>query len=105
MSNTKKRRTYDKEFKREAVRLVIEEGRKAAEVERNLGIGRSTVGRWVREMSEDPEYTFPGKGRLKAPDDEMRKLQRENERLRRERDILKKAVAIFSKDPDRYSRS
>ena len=105
MSNAKKRRTYDKEFKREAVRLVIEEGRKAAEVERNLGIGRSTVGRWVREMSEDPEYTFPGKGRLKTPDDEMRKLQRENERLRRERDILKKAVAIFSKDPDRYSRS
>ena len=105
MSNTKKRRTYDKEFKREAVRLVIEEGRKAAEVERNLGIGRSTVGRWVREMSENPEYAFPGKGRLKAPDDEIRKLQKENERLRRERDILKKAVAIFSKEPDRYSRS
>ena len=43
MSEYKPRRTYDKEFKREAVRLVIEEGRKAAEVERNLGIGRSTV--------------------------------------------------------------
>jgi len=99
------RRKYDKEFKREAVRLVLEEGRKASEVERNLGIGRSTVSRWIREFKEDPEYAFPGKGRLKAPDDELRKLQRENERLRRERDILKKAVAIFSKDPDRYSRS
>jgi len=99
------RREYDKEFKREAVRLVTEEGRKASEVERNLGIGKSTVSRWVREMSGDPEYAFPSKGRLKAPDDEIRKLQRENERLRRERDILKKAVAIFSKDPDRYSRS
>jgi len=99
------RKSYDNEFKREAVRLVVEEGRKASEVERNLGITPTLVSRWVREMSEDPEYTFPGKGRLQAPDEEIRKLQRENERLRRERDILKKAVAIFSKDPDRYSRS
>jgi transposase len=99
------RRSYDKEFKREAIRLVIEEGQSASVVERNLGIGKSTVSRWIREFKDDPEYAFPGKGRLKAPDDEIRKLQRENERLRRERDILKKAVAIFSKDPDRYSRS
>ena len=99
------RKSYDNEFKREAVRLVVEEGRKASEIERNLGITPPLVSRWVREMSEDPEYAFPGKGRLKAPDDEIRKLKRENERLRRERDILKKAVAIFSKDPDRYSRS
>ena len=56
-------------------------------------------------MSEDPEHAFPGKGYLKAPDEEIRRLQRENERLRRERDILKKAVAIFSTEPDRYSRS
>jgi transposase len=101
----KGRRKYDNEFKREAIRLVIEEGRKASEVERNLGITPTLLSRWVREMKEDPEYAFPGKGRLKAPDEKIRKLQRENERLRRERDILKKAVAIFSKDPDRYSRS
>ena len=101
----KGRRKYDNEFKREAVRLVVEEGQKASEVERNLGITPTLVSRWIREMTEDPEYAFPGKGRLKAPDEEIRKLQRENERLRRERDILKKAVAIFLKDPDRYSRS
>jgi transposase len=99
------RRKYDNEFKREAVRLVIEEGRKASQVERNLGITPTLVSRWIREMKEDPEYAFPGKGHLKAPDEEIRKLQRENESLRQERDILKKAVAIFSKDPDRYSRS
>jgi transposase len=104
MSN-KGRRKYDNEFKREAVRLVIEEGRKASEIERNLGITPTLVSRWVREMSEDPEHAFPGKGCLKAPDEEIRRLQRENERLRRERDILKKAVAIFSTEPDRYSRS
>ena len=101
----KGRRTYDKEFKREAVRLVLEEGRSASEVERNLGIGRSTVARWIREFKEDPEYAFPGKGRLKEPDEEVRNLRRELERVKRERDILKKAITIFSKEPDRYSDS
>jgi transposase len=99
------RRNYDNEFKREAARLVIEEGRKASEVERNLGIGKNIVSRWVKEFKEDQEYAFPGKGRLKEPEEEVRSLRRELERVKRERDILKKAVAIFSKDPDRYSRS
>ena len=101
----KRRKNYDNEFKREAIRLVLEDGRKASEVERNLGITPTLVSRWIREMSEDSEYAFPGKGHLKAPEDKVRNLQRENERLRRERDILKKAIAVFSKDPNRYSRS
>ena len=105
MVSKRVRRTYDLEFKREAVRLVVEEGYKAAEVERNLGIGTNIVSRWVREMHQDPEHAFPGKGRLKPPDEEMRDLKKELERVKRERDILKKAVAIFSTDPDRYSRS
>ena len=101
----KGRREYDKEFKREAVRLVTEEGRRASEVERNLGIGKSTVSRWIREFKESPEYAFPGKGRLKEPDEEVRSLKRELERVKKERDILKKAITIFSKEPDRYSGS
>ena len=101
----KPRKSYDNEFKREAVRLVIEEGRKASEVERNLGITPSLVTRWIREMKEDPEYAFPGKGRLKAPEDEVRSLRRELEQVKQERDILKKAITIFSKEPNRYSRS
>ena len=105
MGNRSKRRTYDKEFKKEAVQLVLEEGYKAAEVERNLGTGSNIVSRWVREAKEDPEYAFPGKGHLKPPDEELRSLKRELERVKRERDILKKAVAIFSTDPDRYSDS
>ena len=105
MVNSKQRRTYDKEFKSEAVRLVLEEGYSAAEVERNLGIGANIVSRWVRESKEDPDHAFPGKGRLKPPEEEIRNLQRELARVKRERDILKKAVAIFSTDPDRYSSS
>lgn len=105
MEPRKKRRTYDQEFKKEAVRLVLEEGYSAAEVERNLGIGINIVSRWVRESEQDPEHAFPGKGRLKPPEEEIRDLQRELARVKRERDILKKAVAIFSTDPDRYSDS
>ena len=105
MSNRKRRRTYDKEFKKEAVRLVLEEGYSAAEVERNLGIGHNIVYRWVRETETDAEHTFPGKGRLKPPDEKIRALERELAKVKRERDILKKAVAIFSTDPDRYSDS
>ena len=100
-----KRRKYDKEFKREAVRLVLEEGRTAAEVERNLGTGSNMVSRWVREFQEDSEHSFPGQGRMKEPAQELHDLKKELERVKRERDILKKAVAIFSTDPDRYSDS
>jgi len=105
MSGKRRRRTYDKTFKYEAVRLVLEEGLSAAEVERNLGTGRGIVSRWVRELTEDPDHAFPGKGHLKPPEEEIRALKRELERVKRERDILKKAVAIFSTEPERYSDS
>ena len=105
MANWQQRRTYGKEFKHEAVRLVLEQGYKAAEVERNLGIGNNIVSRWVRESKEDPKDAFPGNGRLKSLDEQIRALTQELERVKRERDILKKAVAIFSTDPDRYSNS
>ena len=105
MGGIRQKRTYDKEFKLEAVRLVLEEGLSARSVERKLGTGKSVVYGWVHEFTSDPERAFPGKGNLKAPDKELYELKRELERVKRERDILKKAVAIFSKDPDRYSRS
>ena len=93
---------YDKEFKIEAVRLASEPGNTQAQIERDLGVGQGVISRWKREFKLDGEDSFPGKGRLKPQDEELRSLKRENERLRRERDILKKAVAIFSEDPHRY---
>ena len=105
MSGLKTRRKYDKAFKLEAIRLVLEEGHSARSVERRLGTGQGVVYDWVRAYNADPEHAFPGKGKLKPPERELRDLKRELERVKRERDILKKAVAIFSKDPDRYSGS
>jgi transposase len=96
---------YDKEFKMEAVRLAAEPGNSAAKIERDLGIGQGVISRWKREFRQSGSEAFPGKGHLKAQDEELRRLKRENERLRRERDILKKAVAIFSADPNKYSGS
>jgi transposase len=98
-------RMYDREFKLEAVRMASEPGVTAKEVEKRLGIGQGVLSRWKWQFTDDPKQAFPGKGHLKPEDEELRRLKRENERLRRERDILKKAVAIFSEDPHRYSGS
>ena len=98
-------RKYDLEFKLEAVRMASEPGVTNREVERRLGIGQGVLSRWKRELKDSGAHAFVGKGLLKPEDEEMRRLKRENERLRRERDILKKAVAIFSTDPHRYSGS
>ena len=92
-------RKYTDEFKKEAVRLVIEEGRTRRSVERSLGITIGVLKDWVFKAQDEKKVEYEGLPVEKA----LRLLQEENERLRRERDILKKAVAIFSKEPDRYT--
>ena len=95
----KNRRQYTKEFKIEAVRLIVEEGRPISEVARELGIGENLLHRWKKKSEEGKIDPFPGQGRLSPEDEELRRLRRENERLRMEHEILKKAVAIFSEEP------
>jgi transposase len=93
------RRKYDKQFKEEAVRLVTEGGRKVTEVARSLGIHENLLRTWKRKYKEDPAGRFPGKGHLKPQDEELRRLQKENANLKEDKEILKKALAIFSKHP------
>jgi transposase len=93
------RRSYTREFKLEAVRLAHESEKSVAQIARELGIHPTILGRWVKQFAQDPEQAFPGKGHLKDRDEEVRRLRRELERVTQERDILKKAVAIFSKEP------
>ncbi len=91
-------RRYDREFKVEAVRLAAAEETTDVEVERRLGIGQGCIGRWRRQLAAQGSDAFPGKGHLPGLEEEVRRLQRELERVKRERDILGKAAAIFSRD-------
>ena len=92
------RRKYTKEFKIEAVRLTEDSDVPVDEVAGELGIHPNTLYKWRRESLADGQEAFPGHGKLKAGDDEVRQLRRELARVRAERDILKKALAFFSRE-------
>ena len=94
----KKRKTYSREFKIETVKLITEGGESVSQVALDMGIHENTLYKWVRTLSAKPEKAFPGKGHMISEAEELRQLKRENERLRMERDILKKAMAIFSQE-------
>ncbi len=89
-------RKFDREFKLEAIRMASEEGSTAVEVERRLGISQGVISRWKKQLKDKGGGAFPGTGHLSGRDEEVRSLQRELGRVTRERDILKKAVSIFS---------
>ena len=93
---SKKRRQFDKAYKVEAVRLVTQDHRPLAAVARDLGIGENVLRRWKQQFTDDHENAFVGTGNLSSEQTELRRLQRENADLREERDILKKAISVFS---------
>lgn len=84
------RRRYSREFKLEAVRLLIEGDRGLAQTARDLNINRTMLSGWRKQYLEDPEGAFLGSGRRKRQDEDLKKLRREIEELREEREILKK---------------
>lgn len=94
---SEKRRTYTREFRIEAVRLLETSGKSGHEIEDDLGIGRGQVYRWRKQLSEEKGglRAFPGTG--KPRDEELVGLKRELAIVGEERDILRKAVAIFSR--------
>jgi transposase len=94
----KPRRTFTREFKIEAVKLVTEQGRSFAEAAANLGIAESLLRNWKKNLDDQGDQAFPGKGNLPALEEELRRLRTENKRLQMERDILKKATAFFAKE-------
>jgi len=92
------RRAYTREFKIEAVRRVVEDGVPQTHVARELGISANTLSSWKRQLEKDSEQAFPGHGKQKPADEELTKLRRENAKLKREVEILKKAAAYFAKE-------
>ena len=95
----KKRKQYTRDFKLEAVRLSEEEGRTVASVARDLGIHANMLHTWRKKFLKHEEDAFSGKGRLGSKDEEIRRLRRQLYDVTEERDILKKAIAVFSKRP------
>jgi transposase len=92
------RRWHGREFKLEAVRLVRERGVTAAQMARDLGIHPNLLRKWMKEFEADPQHSFPGRGNMKPEQLEIERLRREVQRLKAERDILKKAAAYFAKE-------
>ncbi|VAV87063.1 Mobile element protein [hydrothermal vent metagenome] len=93
----KKQPHFTEEFKQEAVRILITSGRSIAEVADDLGVGKSTLGKWKRRITEAELLAGPHDDVEK----ELARLRRENELLRQERDLLKKATAFFAKETSR----
>ncbi len=88
-----KRKTYTQEFKQEAVKLITEQGYQIAETARNLGINVSMLRRWKNEI--EGVESDPSDASLQA---ELKRLRKENKRLKMEREILKKAAAFFANE-------
>lgn len=93
-----KGQTFDMEFRINALKLIEDLGQSVSQVSASLGVSKTTLYEWQKMKREGKLSAnhFPGKGKFKPEDEEMRRLRRENEVLKRERDILKKALAICS---------
>ena len=97
----KSRRTFSREFKVEAVKLVTQKGQSFAEAARSLGIHENLLRIWKKALEQESkgeQQAFPGHGIRPAHEDEIHKLKAENRRLQMERDILKKATALFARE-------
>lgn len=96
MSTSKKR--YDVEFKRETVCLADNSEKGDSAIERELGLYQGAIRTWRKALRLDSRDAFPGTDHMKPAEEEIRRLRQELEEVRQERDILKKAMAIFTKD-------
>ena len=100
-----RKRTYNRAFKIQALELVKTSQKIISEIERDLGITPGLLHKWKARMKVDGAQAFPGKGRQKEDEELIRRLKREVEVLRQEREVLKKALAIFSSSPEKSTNS
>jgi transposase len=94
---SKSQKKYSKEFKLETIELARTSGKSDSQLERELGLGRGYLYTWRKQLDQDGQQAFPGKGRLKPDEGYVRQLERELAVVQQERDILKKALAIFTR--------
>ena len=92
------RQTYTREFKLAAVQMLTDQKLSVAEVARRLGITPKLLRRWRAALRTEGTNAVPGHGHLPPVEDELRRLRAEVARLKAERDILKKATALFARE-------
>lgn len=93
------RKQYSKEFKLDAISLVLDQGYAIAEAARSLEIRANMLGRWLKEhRADDNGQSFRGNGKLTPEQEEIRRLKVENKQLKLERQILKEATVFFAKE-------
>ena len=92
------RKQYSKEFKLDAVSLVLDQGFTRREDASSLDINAQMLGRWVKENQTEDGQAFRGNGKLTPEQEEIRKLKTQVKRLEMEKDILKKATVFFAKE-------
>jgi transposase len=92
------KKTYSKEFKLDAISLVIDQGYSRIEAAESLGIQRQMLGRWIKEHEQSGEASFRGQGKLSSEQLEIRRLKDEVKRLKMEKEILKKAAVFFAQE-------
>lgn len=93
------RRSFTTEFKHEAVKLVRERGMTVSQAAKDLGLHVNVLRAWVRDAKANGPSAFPGRGKQRPDDAEVSRLKRELAKVQTERDILKKAIAYFAKEP------
>jgi transposase len=93
------RRSFTLEFKHEAARLVLERGMTVAQAAKDLDLHENVLRKWVRDAKQNGTRAFPGRGRQRPDDAEVSRLKRELAKTKAERDVLKKAIAYFVKEP------
>jgi len=93
-----KRKSFSPEFKREAVRLLETAQKSSSDLARELGVRRNQLYKWKEQLSRRGAGAFLGSGRGAGSSDELTRLRKELEKVKEERDILKKAAAYFAKE-------
>ena len=95
---TETRKQYSKEFKLDAISLVLDQGFSRKEAAASLQIDAQMLGRWIKESKDVDGQSFRGNGKLTAEQEEIKKLKAHVKQLEMEREILKKATAFFAKE-------
>lgn len=91
------KRKFSVEYKKEIIKLITEQGKKVSHVAKDIDVNEATVRRWIKEYGEHGNSAFPGSGKLKPDDEEIRLMKKKMADLEEENAILKKAIRIFTK--------